>query len=188
MLWTLNQQNVKMSGGLITEVQPDLVVKDDVSSHGLSPPLHCDGWTPLDGDLDTRGHGDGKIVKLRKTNFWKQKSYIIQNHSSFTIIHVLSLAFSYNIPTYSHNTSTCQFCPFKETLSAQICCIDSHSLLQHQSSRPSVLIGKVPAAPWKSCALASMIRGSAEQSTSLPQINSSTCDSPPPGTLRRPAK
>lgn len=61
-------------------------------------------------------------------------------------------------------------------------------ILQHQSSRPSVLIGKVPAAPWKSCALASTIRGSAEPSTSLPQINSSTCDSPPPGTLRRPAK
>lgn len=109
-----------MSGGLIAEVQPDLVVKDDVSSHGSSPPLHCDGWTPLDGDLDTRRHGDGKIVKLRKTSFSKKYIVIIHHHSC-SISYIL-LQYSHIFPQYWHQSilSLQGDFVFKETLSGPI--------------------------------------------------------------------
>lgn len=122
-------------------------------------------------------HGDGKIVKLRKTNLKKK----IHRHRSPSFMFYLldSLTPFNSVPSR-------RLCLQRDFVSSNL--LNSPFILQHQSSRPSVLIGKVPAAPWKSCALASMIRGSAEPSTSLPQINSSTCESPPPGTLRRPAK
>ena len=53
---------------------------------------------------------------------------------------------------------------------------------------PSVLDRSVPARPSKSCALAASSAGSLELSTSDPQMSSSTCESPPPGMLRRPSR
>ena len=132
-------------------------------------------------------HGDGKIAKLLKTNLKKK---IHRHHSPSFMFYLLdSLTIFPHIPTILapiNFVPSRRLCLQRDFVSSNL--LNSPFILQHQSSRPSVLIGKVPAAPWKSCALASMIRGSAEPSTSLPQINSSTCESPPPGTLRRPAK